>query len=201
MIEAEGRLTETQTTYALTHFRMIKRALAVARMPFVVERIVGSFFYKRGRPYPMPSKVREALATPIIEAQPQTAVKIRSKAPSHRPMPSPLPENDAAPMQSNIDAFYASWEWSRLRYRAILKAGRSCMCCGASASNGAKIVVDHIKPIRRFWHLRLDPDNLQVLCEPCNMGKGSWDETDFRSEPKTACNWRPGDEGPPPWMN
>jgi hypothetical protein len=32
------------------------------------------------------------------------------------------------------------------------------------------------------WHARrLDPNNLQVLCNDCNMGKGSWDQTDFRT--------------------
>lgn len=43
-----------------------------------------------------------------------------------------------------------------------------------------KIVVDHIKPLSKFWHLRLERSNLQVLCDECNMGKGAWDETDHR---------------------
>lgn len=200
VIETEGKLSDSQKAYALIHFRMVKRALAVARLPFVVERVVGSFFYKRGKPYPMPNKVRLALSSPATEMVPVAAP---NRAPSHRPTPrSSLPTELAAPTQADIDAFYVSWDWARLRYRAIQKSGRTCMCCGASAADGAKIHVDHIKPVRRFWHLRLDPDNLQVLCEPCNMGKGSWDETDFRT-PETGkpAAWRPGDEGPPPWVN
>lgn len=48
--------------------------------------------------------------------------------------------------------------------------------------NPVRIVVDHIKPISKHWHLRLDPDNLQVLCNDCNKGKGAWDETDYRPQ-------------------
>lgn len=52
------------------------------------------------------------------------------------------------------------------------------MLCGSTRSdldlegNPVRIVVDHIKPISKHWHLRLDPDNLQVLCNDCNKGKG-----------------------------
>lgn len=42
------------------------------------------------------------------------------------------------------------------------------------------IVVDHIKPASRFPDLALDLENLQVLCNDCNMGKSNDDYTDFR---------------------
>jgi 5-methylcytosine-specific restriction endonuclease McrA len=42
------------------------------------------------------------------------------------------------------------------------------------------VVVDHIRPIRHHWELRLDINNLQLLCDDCNKGKGSTDETDWR---------------------
>jgi 5-methylcytosine-specific restriction endonuclease McrA len=29
--------------------------------------------------------------------------------------------------------------------------------------------------------LALDPENVQTLCEPCNIGKGDRDQTDWRS--------------------
>lgn len=83
--------------------------------------------------------------------------------------------------QKAIDNFYKSWEWRRLRYDFIKAKKRKCMCCGRSPSDGIVIHVDHIKPIRRYWHLRLDINNLQILCEDCNHGKGSRDETDWRS--------------------
>lgn len=84
--------------------------------------------------------------------------------------------------QKNHDtkSFYASWEWKKLRYSTIQKYGPVCMCCGASKDDGVRIVVDHIKPVSKFPHLKLDPNNLQVLCNSCNMGKSNTDFTDFR---------------------
>jgi HNH endonuclease len=77
-------------------------------------------------------------------------------------------------------SFYNSWGWKALRYRVLKERGRACECCRSSAAEGAKIVVDHIRPVRMFWHLRLDPQNLQVLCDDCNRGKGWRDVTDWR---------------------
>lgn len=75
-----------------------------------------------------------------------------------------------------LNAFYDSWEWKKARYETIKKYGRKCMCCGSES----KIVVDHIKPVRRYPHMSLDLDNLQVLCDDCNRGKSYQDETDWR---------------------
>lgn len=82
--------------------------------------------------------------------------------------------------------FYRSWDWKQARYGVLQKHGPVCMCCGATRGDitmdgvPVKIVVDHIKPLSKRWDLRLDPANLQVLCEECNMGKSNVDETDFR---------------------
>ncbi len=83
-------------------------------------------------------------------------------------------------INERIKEFYASWEWKEARYQVLKARGRLCECCGAGPSTGAVIVVDHVKPLRKYWHLRTDKSNLQVLCNDCNMGKGSWDETDWR---------------------
>ncbi len=66
--------------------------------------------------------------------------------------------------------------WQKLRYDAFLKYGRKCMLCGATN----KLHVDHIKPKAVFPELCWDINNLQVLCEDCNMGKGFRDQTDWR---------------------
>jgi 5-methylcytosine-specific restriction endonuclease McrA len=87
--------------------------------------------------------------------------------------------------------FYASRGWKVFRYRILKERGRTCECCRATAADGAVIVVDHIRPLRQFWHLRLDPTNLQVLCNDCNMGKSNRDVTDWR-EPR-----EPPAESPP----
>jgi hypothetical protein len=73
--------------------------------------------------------------------------------------------------------FYHSYEWHRLRYSVLKEYGRKCMCCGETTGT---MHVDHIKPLRQHWELRLDRSNLQVLCDDCNHGKGNWDTTDFR---------------------
>jgi hypothetical protein len=84
------------------------------------------------------------------------------------------------PSQKQIDAFYDSWEWKRCRYDFLKSQHRRCQCCGRTPEEGASINVDHIKPIRRYWDLRLSMNNLQILCSDCNMGKGSRDQTDWR---------------------
>lgn len=78
------------------------------------------------------------------------------------------------------EGFYWSDEWRSVRYKALLKHGKRCQCCGAT-NESAQLHVDHIKPRSRYPELELRLDNLQVLCEDCNKGKGAWDDTDHRS--------------------
>lgn len=77
-------------------------------------------------------------------------------------------------------AFYKSDEWLHLRYHAIRECAGRCQCCGARPSRGNPLHVDHIKPRSKFPWLALDPDNLQVLCADCNLGKSNLDCTDWR---------------------
>lgn len=96
------------------------------------------------------------------------------------------------PSMQTKDNFYKSWDWRTLRMLVIKEQGRACQCCGAqpgsrNAAGGlVRIQVDHIKPISKYWNLRLDRSNLQILCEECNQGKGNWDETDFRQPDEWA---------------
>lgn len=80
----------------------------------------------------------------------------------------------------NSDDFLRSFQWRQVRMVVLKRDGRKCACCNATAADGVRIHVDHIKPRRKYPELALDEDNLQVLCEECNHGKGSWDETDWR---------------------
>ena len=80
----------------------------------------------------------------------------------------------------NSDAFLESYEWRRVRMEVIKKYGAKCQCCGATPKDGVRINVDHIKPRKLFPMLALDKNNLQVLCDLCNHGKGNWDFTDWR---------------------
>lgn len=71
-------------------------------------------------------------------------------------------------------------KWREVRYKALKRDGAKCLCCGSTAKDGVKIHVDHIKPVSLFPMLKYDLDNLQVLCEVCNIGKSNLDDTDWR---------------------
>lgn len=74
--------------------------------------------------------------------------------------------------------FLLSYEWRKVRMEAIKRYGNVCMCCRSPTN---PIHVDHIKPRRDFPELALEIENLQVLCDECNHGKGNWDTTDWRN--------------------
>ena len=101
---------------------------------------------------------------------------------------APKPKAASEPNYISVrEAFYKSWDWRTLRMQALKKHGARCQCCGATkdsvdiSGNQVRIVVDHIQPLARRWDLRLDLENLQILCDECNMGKGAWDRTDWRN--------------------
>ena len=66
--------------------------------------------------------------------------------------------------------------WRLVRYEALKRSNGACECCGATSP----LHVDHIKPKSLFPDLEFVLDNLQVLCADCNIGKGNWDETNWR---------------------
>lgn len=79
--------------------------------------------------------------------------------------------------------FYRSDEWRRLRYRVLRKYKGACMLCGRTRRQHNVILhVDHIKPKSKHPHLALVFDNLQILCEDCNLGKSNKDDFDWRPE-------------------
>lgn len=77
------------------------------------------------------------------------------------------------------DPFYKSKEWIEVREIILETYGRKCMKCGTM---DAIMNVDHIKPKRFFPKLKLDLNNLQVLCSSCNKEKGNKDHTDYRPD-------------------
>lgn len=76
--------------------------------------------------------------------------------------------------------FYESPEWRSLRYEVLKEQGARCCLCGRTAKDGVVLHVDHIIPLSKDWSRRLDKDNLQVLCEDCNLGKSNKDCIDWR---------------------
>ncbi|MCB7127974.1 MAG: HNH endonuclease [Candidatus Brocadiales bacterium] len=91
--------------------------------------------------------------------------------------------------RSNHKAFYRSPAWKKVRYEVLAASDKRCALCGYAAADGARLNVDHIKPLRKYPELALKKSNLQVLCGSCNQGKGAWDETDWRG-PNEEELWR-----------
>jgi hypothetical protein len=61
----------------------------------------------------------------------------------------------------------------KLRFTILKRDGFSCRICGRSPLKGHDITlhVDHIQPIVDTG--KTNPDNLQTLCNECNLGKGT----------------------------
>ena len=78
--------------------------------------------------------------------------------------------------------FYRSKAWRDLRYKVLKHYEATCMCCGASRESGDQIHVDHILPRSLFPDLALDFNNMQVLCECCNVAKSNTDFTNWKNE-------------------
>lgn len=58
-----------------------------------------------------------------------------------------------------------------LRMQVLQQDNFRCRICGASADEGARLEVDHIVPVSRGG--TNDRNNLQTLCEKCNVGKSN----------------------------
>jgi len=63
-----------------------------------------------------------------------------------------------------------SW---RLRAQVLMRDGATCRLCGANPQTGSRLHVDHVVPWSRGGETVLE--NLQILCEACNIGKGDLD--------------------------
>ena len=124
--------------------------------------------------YPMPYTKRDGTVLILrhwTEHMGQSVITKKSRRPGTAPIK---------------DEFLASYEWRRVRMEALKKYGPRCQCCGAGAADGRVMNVDHIKPRKIYPELALALDNLQVLCDVCNHGKGNWDMTDWRANADTV---------------
>ncbi len=89
----------------------------------------------------------------------------------------PLRRRPPAPVEwPSADEFYRSYDWRRLRFD-MLERNRArhgvltCECCRATLAR--QWHVDHVRPRSSHPELALEPANLQVLCQDCNVGKGT----------------------------
>lgn len=60
-----------------------------------------------------------------------------------------------------------------LRYKVLVRDGFKCVKCGESpaTNHNCRLHVDHKVPFSKGG--KTTPDNLQTLCEKCNLGKGN----------------------------
>lgn len=72
-------------------------------------------------------------------------------------------------------SFYKSSAWRKIRFSVLRGSDYKCCLCGASKESGAVLHVDHIKPRSKYPALALEPENLRVLCDYCNIGKSDSD--------------------------
>lgn len=87
------------------------------------------------------------------------------------------PALDPSYTRNKYLAMLDSQAWRELRIAVLLHYGRKCCLCG----DGDEVIqVDHIIPASVDWSRRMDFTNLQVLCKPCNLGKGNRYTEDWR---------------------
>lgn len=77
-------------------------------------------------------------------------------------------------------AFYNSPAWKRLRRHRLMIDHGLCQDCLLENRITPADVVDHIKPVRMFWHLRLRLDNTRSLCHACHNRKTAEDKRRYK---------------------
>lgn len=79
------------------------------------------------------------------------------------------------PKEQSVSSMTASPRQAslRLRFRVLKRDNFTCCACGASPANqpGLILHVDHIHPWSEGG--QTTEENLQTLCEPCNLGKSN----------------------------
>ena len=71
-----------------------------------------------------------------------------------------------------------------LRVQVLARDSYRCLMCGVSSSQGARLHVDHIRPVVTGGTDELD--NLGTLCDNCNLGKGTHTFRNYRELPFAA---------------
>ena len=110
----------------------------------------------------------------------EKTAKAKRKPSVQRTTPSTVAWLPRDEWEKQTQKFYNSQAWKETRYEVLRRDGGACQCCGARASDGVRIHVDHVKPRSKYPELQLDINNLQVLCEDCNFGKSNYYNDDWR---------------------
>jgi hypothetical protein len=81
----------------------------------------------------------------------------------------PMEPRDQLDLKSRKTPRNVNW---RLRAQVLMRDSAKCRLCGATPTDGAKLHVDHIQPWSKGGETTIE--NLQILCEICNIGKGNF---------------------------
>jgi len=105
-------------------------------------------------------------------------IKLRRGTVIQRVDMSNVPTGFLGPETSEDDLFVDSKATraalsKRERFEILKRDGYMCQICGRSQRDGVKLHVDHIVPVSAGGSN--DRENLQALCEDCNLGKSNLD--------------------------
>lgn len=124
--------------------------------------------------------IGQSVQIPTTERPVKTKVPRLKKPSVKRVIPSNIAWLPRDEWEKQTSKFYASQDWRELRYEALRNSDGSCCCCGARKADGAQLHVDHIKPRSKYPELQLDIENLQILCQDCNIGKSNYYDDNWK---------------------
>ena len=77
--------------------------------------------------------------------------------------------------------------WQARRLSILVRDGWKCLRCGFQDRTGKRLHADHVVPISPRWRGRERcMDNLQTLCQRCNLQKGDRNCSDHRESERVA---------------
>ena len=71
--------------------------------------------------------------------------------------------------EEKLHRFYNSKTWKLIKEQVYKTYVHMCPVCGSEDN----LRIDHIKPVRHYPSLIANMNNLQILCNDCNLEKGS----------------------------
>ncbi|WP_078392089.1 HNH endonuclease [Shouchella patagoniensis] len=78
----------------------------------------------------------------------------------------------------SYNAFYKSPQWIGMREAVKRRDKGLCVKCQMQKRLVPMAIVDHIRPLKDDWSLRLNPENLQSLCHACHNIKTARENAD-----------------------
>lgn len=115
---------------------------------------------------------------------PEIVVGERAYCETHRKRKVKKASDLAREVSEREHKFYRSALWTNTT-KGFRTRNPNCRLCFNNGLDVFAHEVDHIIPLKKAWHLRLDPHNLQSLCRSCHAKKRSM-EAKMYSEEKNA---------------